>query len=94
MLDDFRENVAYIGQLQTRGEIVTLPLRELRKALTNHACRRATRTEDGWELECDAVVCSHSPYSIAGQAMKRNHNEVFSAEVRGRALLQGLRWSR
>jgi hypothetical protein len=86
-LEAFRENVAHIGQMQKRGEVITLPLSELRKMLTEHAQSRVIRRADGWNLQCRGVVCSRTRYRIKDDDMKEGPDGIFSAEILGSALL-------
>jgi hypothetical protein len=87
LLDGFQDNIVHISHVQEHGDLVTLPLRDLRQALTNHAASRTLRREDGWEVHAEAVVCSRSPYMLSGTEMTRDRNGVFSATVRGFARL-------
>jgi len=87
LLDGFRENVEHISSLQKRGEVVTLPLRDLREALVRHAQTIVIRTAEGWEVRGDVLVSSHTPYRIAGENMTKDHHGVFTAAIPGAAFL-------
>jgi hypothetical protein len=87
ILDEFRENIAYISSLQERGDVATLPLRDLRRAFMSYARARVTRLDGGWEIHRDAVVCSRSPFRIMDRDAARGRDGLFTASAAGGARL-------
>ena len=87
-LPAFREDMEHIGELQKRADLITLPFRDLRRALVGHARSRVVRCEGRWQIMCDAVVCSRRPFRIDGRAATPNREGVFSANVHGTTILQ------
>jgi hypothetical protein len=86
-LEGFRENVEHISALQKRGEVITLPIRDLREALERHAQTRIRRTAEGWEVQGNTLVGSHTPYRIEGRHMARDRHGLYVAPISGAALL-------
>jgi len=86
-LEGFRENIQHISALQKRGDLVTLPITDLREALLRHSQMRIVKTADGWEVRGDAVVSSRTPYRIGQGHLVRDSHGVFSAAIRGVVIL-------
>lgn len=86
-LDAFRDNVEALAALSKQGQVTTLPLRELRRALERHAQSEIKRTTGGWEVHGDVIVSSRTPYRIAGGHMSKGLDGVFCAQVSGAAFL-------
>lgn len=87
ILDQFRENVEHISMLQSRGDVVTAPLQDLRDALSQHARTRLTRCADGWRVDGRVTVCSHAPYKVAGEHVPSDRYGLHRATATDRLFL-------
>lgn len=87
ILGQFQENVQHMSMLQSRGDLVTTPLRDLREALSQYAQTRIIRRSDGWDIRGCVTICSHTPYKVAGEYIPSDPHGFRRTAVDGRLFL-------
>ena len=87
ILGRFRENIEHMGHIQSRGDLVTSSLRDLRNAVTDWAEVGFVRRSDGWEVHGTATVSSRTKYRVIGEPSSIDHQGVFRTTVSDNSFL-------